>query len=152
MGRITVPAVCLVLGLALVLVACGSDEADPESDTTGPVASFQQVEGAYGGDAAGIQGVLELVNGCLRVRDDREAEGGRVSYPAFAAGTFSWDADSKTLTVDGSAVTVGDHVLIGGGGSGNRDGISAPQGCDEADGFFMVAPDSVGPLSPDNVS
>lgn len=37
------------------------------------------------------------------------------------AGTFSWDAGSQTLTVDGIAITVGDQVLLGGGGrSANR--------------------------------
>lgn len=141
----------LVLGLSLGLGACGSDDEDPGSNT-GPVASFDRDPDANGGDAAAAQGVLELVNGCLQVRDDREGED-TVNYPAFAAGTFTWDADSETLTVDGSSVTVGDHVLLGGSGGGNRDdGISAPAGCDEADNFFIVAPDSVGPLPPDSAS
>lgn len=116
------------------------------------MASFERDPDADGGDAAGIQGVLELVNGCLRVRDDRD-DVGTVTYPAFAAGTFRWDAGSQTLTVDGSAITVGDQVLLGGGtGSTDRADVSAPEGCDDDAGFFIVAPDSVGLRPPDDDS
>lgn len=131
-----------VVGLALASSGCGSDD-EPVTDN-GPVASFKQEASADGGDAAGIQGVLKVTDGCLVLNDDRK-DGAGIQYPAFAAGTFTWDQDAQTLTVDGYEAKVGDRVILTGGAPATPDEITAPAGCDAAKGYFRVAPEGVTP-------
>lgn len=130
------------VGLALALSGCGSDD-EPTTDN-GPVASFEQEAGADGGDAAGLEGVLEVTGGCLVLNDDRKGGAG-IQYPAFADGTFSWDQDSQTLTVDGYEAKIGDRVILTGGAPATPDEVTAPAGCDAAETYFRVAPEGVTP-------
>lgn len=69
-------------------------------------------EGAAGGAAARLSGVLSRIDGCLVVT----APNGIRVQPVFPAGKAVWDDASGALIFEGKSYRPGDSIIFGGGG------------------------------------
>ena len=69
-------------------------------------------QGAAGGAAARLSGVLSRVDGCLVVT----APNGIRVQPVFPAGKAVWDEASGALIFQGKTYRPGDRIDLGGGG------------------------------------
>jgi len=97
-----------VAAVVLVLATACTDD-PPPVDTTSPAASYVRTGPWNEGDAAALDGLLQLVDGCLVVEND-----GTTTVPVFPS-DFAWDPQARTLEAFGLTLTVGEQVSLGGG-------------------------------------
>lgn len=129
----------LAIGALALLAACGSasDPEDPLASEWGPLAV---VPGSDAGDAALIQGALQIDDRCVLL--DTGDEEALLIWPDDRT---SWDADRQTVTFvrnNGQALRFedGQQVSFGGGGSSRgEDGQTADEFTAAID--WVAAPD-----------
>ncbi|MFE7405198.1 hypothetical protein [Isoptericola sp. NPDC057559] len=98
----------VVAAVVLVLATACTDD-PPPVDPTSPAASYVRSGPWNEGDAAALDGLLQLVDGCLVVESD-----GTTIVPVFPS-DFAWDSRARTLEAFGLTLTVGEQVHLGGG-------------------------------------
>lgn len=126
---------CLVI-LAVALVGCSTSTGASNPSTGGsPALHVQARVATYPPPAVGMDAAFE---GTLRVRDDCvviEGTDGDVIVPIFPADEVSWSAG--VLGWRDKEYKVGEHILLGGGGSA-PDGY-LPEGCAGVESFLVSA-------------
>ena len=99
--------VSLLALLAAGLSGCGRSASSPSAATDSPVAYYES-EGP-GGDAALLEGVLVLEDGCLLVR---QLDGTR-TVPIFPDGEVTWE--DSMLGWEGQRLEDGEQIALSGG-------------------------------------
>jgi hypothetical protein len=97
-------------------------------------------DGAVGGAAARIDGVLSRVRGCLAV----DSNGGHQLHPVFPAGKAQWNPGTGTLSFAGKLYRLGDRITLGGGGVASPSAYRREAGvevvpCEVSDLWVVIA-------------
>ncbi|MBE7699858.1 hypothetical protein H9623_05975 [Oerskovia sp. Sa1BUA8] len=131
--RLVAALVTAVGGLGAACAAPGPDDAPTPTAPLGPAAVYRTV--GTGGDAALLEGVVRIVDGCLYV-DGQEGTGRY--FPYFPVTDTAWEDD--TLVWDGGRYVDGDPISLGGGeiGPGGLTDAVAPAGCDDSQGWIVA--------------
>lgn len=106
---------------SVVIAGCGGDspsnreeQAAVKTNTLeGPFASYPGEDEA--GDSALLKGVLIESEGCLYVQSTDSVDDTITTHLPVFPGTTTWDEQTKTLTVRGISVAVGQPINLGGG-------------------------------------
>ncbi|MDN4474797.1 hypothetical protein QQX09_02885 [Demequina sp. SYSU T00192] len=113
--------------ILLALAGCATHGTGDLDASDSPVARYDW-DPADGGDAALMEGVLELRDGCLYIAGDGDAAG-LTTVPVLPRALASWDAEAQVLTYAGRDYAMGDAVSAGGGWGPPTEDMTIPEGC-----------------------
>ncbi|WP_156165247.1 hypothetical protein [Demequina rhizosphaerae] len=119
---------CLAGVILLVLAGCAAHSGGDLDSPDSPVARYDW-DPADGGDAALMEGVLELRDGCLYVVGTGESAG-LATVPVLPRALTAWDAEAEVLTYAGRDYAMGDAVSAGGGWGPPGEGMTIPEACE----------------------
>ncbi|WP_156156119.1 hypothetical protein [Demequina maris] len=114
--------------ILLALAGCGAHDTGDLDAPGSPVARYDW-DPADGGEAALLEGVLELHDGCVYVVGGGDAAG-MTTVPVFPRALTSWDAEAQVLTYAGRDYAMGDEVSAGGGWGPPNEDMTIPEGCE----------------------
>ncbi|WP_432489153.1 hypothetical protein [Kineococcus sp. SYSU DK018] len=139
--KVALPCLLLPAALAVALGACGGP-GEPGGLSEELKASPLSLTAPSDADMEALMtGVLTQRDGCIGVQ-----AGSAFHELVWHSDDVEWRPDSQQVVFQGQALTLGDTVWFGGGTTGRgMDYLTRPEGCEDADGSWLVGSVEVPP-------